>query len=558
MERLEQKMDFLLSAALRKCKNLQDAEDLAQETMLAALSYEARGGRIRDIRPWLVSVLDRKYCDMLRRQYRRPTVSIGADFDMADESGFPGNLGEPDEAGRVRRGIAYLADLYREVTVRHYMEGQTVAEIASAMDIPEGTVKSRLSVGREHIRKGMESMEFYERQSYRPVRLHVSNSGQPGMNGQPGSLAEGDLIAQNLLFLAYEKPVTETELAGAIGIPMAYVEPIIEKLTGGGLMRRTGSRLYTDFMICTDEDRERYIPAQKEFVERHFQEIWEPYEIFRGRLRETALYRNMDQGRRNALEWFCFFHIFDYGQYQAFSDAFRAGQIFPDRPDGGKWIAFGHVLAGDSHASGGNKSGSASCTARDMPEQEKYNYGGQNTLWLEDYLGSRSIRMSLYYPQGFSVKRFDCPENGISEENLLKLLYIIESGKEIRESGFDGRCLASIPWLAQCGILRYEGNRPALNIPAFSGAGMDTLEDLLKDAQNSLAKALAYPLKDFLKGKKKRIPEHLKSVPLQKQYMYGQHAMLMITLRRAIQSDLLCGRNAEGQYPCPMILVTDP
>lgn len=93
MERLEQEMDFLLSAALRKCKNLQDAEDLAQETMLAALSYEARGGRIRDIRPWLVSVLDRKYCDMLRRQYRRPTVSIGADFDMADESGFPGNLG---------------------------------------------------------------------------------------------------------------------------------------------------------------------------------------------------------------------------------------------------------------------------------------------------------------------------------------------------------------------------------------------------------------------------------------------------------------------------------
>lgn len=251
MEKIEDQMEFLLSAALRKCGNLQDAEDLAQETVLAALQYEAKGKHIDNIRPWLAAVLNRKFCDMLRRRYRRPFISLGEDFDIACEFPFSVDLESMDEAGRARGEIAFLTATYREVMVRHYMEGQSVAEIAAALGIPQGTVKSRLSVGRSHVKKGIDNMEYYERQSYKPVRLSVSNSGRGGVNGEPRSLVEEDLIAQNLLYLAYEKPVYEAELARAIGIPMAYVEPVIRKLLNGELMRQTGDRLYTDFILYT-------------------------------------------------------------------------------------------------------------------------------------------------------------------------------------------------------------------------------------------------------------------------------------------------------------------
>lgn len=546
MEKIQDQLEFLLSAALRKCGNLQDAEDLTQETILAALLYEAKGRHIDNIRPWLAAVLSRKYCDMLRRRYRQPLVSIGEDFDIACELPFPEDFEALDEAERARREIAFLTTTYREVMVRHYMEGQGIAQIAAALGIPEGTVKSRLSAGRSHVKKGIDDMEQFEKQSYKPIRLYVSNSGCGGMNNEPYSLVKEDLIAQNLLYLAYQKPVSEPELARAIGIPMAYVEPIIQKLVEGELMRRTGDKLYTDFIIYTAEDEERYIPAQKEFIADHFEEIWKPYEELLDRLRETECYQQLSDERRSALEWFCFFNIFDYGIYLAFSNTFEAQQVFPDRPNGGKWIAFGHV------AEKGIDQGKNA-------EAHKYSYAGQNNLQLDNYLGASRIIMSLYYPQGFPVRLFNRTENGISEENLIKLLYIIESGIDIRDSGFDEHYLKSIPWLVKCNILHYEGSRPALSVPVLYQKDEEILTHLLRKARAELAETLKAPLKEFLKGKKKQIPAHLKSVPLQKQYMYCDLAMLMITLRLAMQKGLIRdgGYDKEVQPPWPMILTID-
>lgn len=546
MEKIEDQLEFLLSAALRKCGNLQDAEDLAQETILAALLYEAKGKHIDNIRPWLIAVMNRKYCDMLRRRYRRPFVSMGEDFDFACEFSFPDDFETMEEAECARREIAFLTATYREVMVRHYMEGQGVAEIAAALGIPEGTVKSRLSAGRSHMKKGIDDMEHYERQSYKPIRLSVTNSGCSGVNNEPSSLVEGDLIAQNLLYLAYEKPVSEAELARAIGIPMAYVEPIVRKLVEGQLMRRTRDRLYTDFIIYTTQDQEQYISAQKDFIADHFEEIWKPFESFGDRLRETQYYRQLSEEKRNALELFCFFNIFDCGSYCAFSDAFEAEQVFPYRPDRGNWIAFGHVREEDS-------------CQEECSRAYEYSYAGQNNLWLDNYLGARRIRMSLFYPEGFPMRFFYKTEDGISEENLIKLLYIIESSIEIRDSGFDEHKLRSIPWLVECNILHYEGSRPALSIPVLHKDDMEMLDSLLSKAQAELAEALKGPLREFLKGKKKPIPAHLKNVPLQKQYMYSNQAMLMITLRLAMQKGFIYdeGYDKGVQPPCPLILVIE-
>lgn len=546
MEKIEEQMEFLLSAALRKCGNLQDAEDLTQETVLAALQYEAKGKYIDNIRPWLVSVLNRKYCDMLRRRYRQPFISMGEDFDIACESSFSEDFESMGEFERARGEIAFLTATYREVMVRHYMEGQSVAKIAAALGIPEGTVKSRLSAGRNHVKKGIENMEYYERQSYKPVSLIVRNSGRTGRGGEPCSLVEEDLIAQNLLCLAYEKPVSEAELARAIGIPMAYVEPVIRKLVKGELMRKAGERLYTDFIIYTAEDRKRYIPAQKDFAAEHFNEIWKLYTVFWDKLREREFYRRLSDEKRSALDWFCFFNIFDHGSYRAFSHAFAAEQVFPERSDGGNWIAFGRILEEDSEQG-------------KITEARKYSYGGQNNIWLDNYLGARRVRMSLYYPEGFPMRLFYRTENGISEENLIKLLYIVESGMDIRDSGFDEHKLKSIPWLVDCNILHYEGSRPALSVPALYRKDVETLDFLLNEAQSALAETLRGPLKEFLKGKKKQIPVHLRSVPLQKQYMYSDHAMLMATLRLAMRKGLVRdgGYDQGTQPPCPMILAID-
>ena len=548
MERIEDQMEFLLSAALYRCENIADAEDLTQETLLSALLLQERGGRIDNLRGWMLTVMERKYYDMLRRRYRQPVVSIEEAFETSGAADCPEDWLETEaaaeEAVRVRREVAFLAQMYREVIVRRYMDGQSIAEIAEALDIPQGTVKSRLSFGRNRMRKGMDEMEHYDVRSYRPVRLFVSNSGHEGMAGEPASLVENDLIAQNLLYLAYEKPLTETDLARAVGVPAAYVEPILKRLMDGGLMAGTGDKFYTDFIIYTREDRERFLPEQKEFIARWFGEIWKTYERFYRELRETELYQRMAGVRRDALELFCFFNIFDDGIYRAFSDAFKTEQAFPDRPNGGRWIAMGHVDTGEIPAGA---------------EAHKYSYAGRNNVWLDNYLDTKSIRMSLFYPEGFPMRMFMRGKDSIREEQLIKLLYIIESGSDVRQSGFEERYLRSIPWLVECNILHYEDNKPKLSIPVFSGAEARAFDSLAGAASAELAKALRTPLKEYLKGKKKPIPAHLKSVPLQKQYLYSDNAMLMIALRMAMEKGLMRddGYDNGVQPPWPMILVTE-
>lgn len=169
---IENIMNYLFSAALKKCGNFEDAEDLTSETLLAALKYPKE---VKDMKKWLSAVLNHKYYDMLRRKYKLPTVSI----NLVSEDVFPCEEENADvpSAEEIRREVAYLSGKYREVIVRHYLNGEKVQSIADKLDIPKGTVLSRLSAGREQIRKGFDSMERYEKQSYQPERLEISCNG---------------------------------------------------------------------------------------------------------------------------------------------------------------------------------------------------------------------------------------------------------------------------------------------------------------------------------------------------------------------------------------------
>ena len=166
--------------------------------MLAALAARAQGQEIQALRPWLLAVLRRRYNDLLRRRCRQSAVSIGEAPDLPDEGAAMPDF-EEDEAAQVRRAVAYLAEGFRKVVVRHYMEGRSVRQIAAELGLSEGTVKSRLRLGRERMRREIDNMEKYEKQSYAPVTLRIDFSGSPGINGEPFSLVENDLLAQNLL-----------------------------------------------------------------------------------------------------------------------------------------------------------------------------------------------------------------------------------------------------------------------------------------------------------------------------------------------------------------------
>ena len=210
-------------------------------------------------------------------------------------------FGELTEAENLRRLVARMTKQYREVLTQHYFRGLGIREIAEKLSIPENTVKSRLRLGRDKLRKEL-TMEKYEKQSFAPETLWIAGSGSVGMDDEPYSLVKDDRIAMNLLILAYEKPVTLPELADAIGISTAYIEPVVERLVNGELMKRTEDKVFTDFIIYTEEDRLSGLELQKELAARQFDVIWKIVEEGLDVLRNAAYYTRQNASARLKLE----------------------------------------------------------------------------------------------------------------------------------------------------------------------------------------------------------------------------------------------------------------
>ena len=78
--------ELLFSAAVYKTENITDAEDLVQDTLIAALAAIEQKKEISDPKGWLMTVLNRRYYDMLRRKYRKPLVSFDVIEDIPENN----------------------------------------------------------------------------------------------------------------------------------------------------------------------------------------------------------------------------------------------------------------------------------------------------------------------------------------------------------------------------------------------------------------------------------------------------------------------------------------
>lgn len=556
---LEKEINNLLTAAIRKCGNINDAEDLTQETLLCAISYLSKGNKIDNLRAWLITVLSHKWNDLLRKRYNQNVISLGEGFDIAYEDEDLINIGLVDEAEEIRKEVSYLAKIYREVIVKHYMYGKSVSEIADELNIPIGTVKSRLHGGREQMKKGLTQMEKYNSQSYNPIRLLINNSGNNGLNREPNSLIQGDLLAQNILWLAYDSPKTVEEISRLIGVPTAYIEPVIDKLVNGELMKKVGSRYYTDFIIFTLEEKEQYIPSQISFVKEYFNNIWTPIGQGIRKLKEKEYYKRMTFDEKNSLEMYFAFNCLDYGIYDILSRSLYERVGFPYRKDGGRWIAFGEVHFKDF-------------SPMDHLPYMMHLYSGERQYRINNYANSKILQLSVYGAEGFP----DYPYNRSRDytflkstdeidEIIMKLMYILKYDISPESVGFNEEYLKAIPHLLKCKILRVENGRTIPNVPIINKEEYNDLCNLLNEAKSNLVndKVLEELLFIFCKDKKTNIPSHLTSVPQQKQFQYSSNAILFSTIREAISKGELYDGNYDddtekvNQHPCPMFLVIE-
>src|SRR3954451_25035271 len=161
-------MSSLYSAALRMTRNPADAEDLVQETYLRA--YRGVGGfqEGTNLKAWLYRILTNTFINSYRSKKRRPDET---ELDEAEDLYLYRRLGglEAVTAGRsaedelmdfftdqqVKDAIEALPEQFRMAVLLADVEGFSYKEIAEIVDVPIGTVMSRLHRGRKALQKSL-------------------------------------------------------------------------------------------------------------------------------------------------------------------------------------------------------------------------------------------------------------------------------------------------------------------------------------------------------------------------------------------------------------------
>ncbi len=158
----------LYSAAMRMTRNPSDAEDLVQETFLKAYRAYHTFEEGTNLKAWLYRILTNTYINKYRKDSRRPSeVDLGSVEDLY----LYRNIGseESAEAARttedrvldglvesdIKKAVEDLPENFRLPVLLADLEGFSYKEISDILDIPIGTVMSRLHRGRKAMQKSL-------------------------------------------------------------------------------------------------------------------------------------------------------------------------------------------------------------------------------------------------------------------------------------------------------------------------------------------------------------------------------------------------------------------
>ena len=146
----------VLNVIYRMCGDVQQAEDAAQETFIRAWQNLSSYRPQTSLRNWLYRIAVNVGTDMLRKEKRILPDAI-EDLHLTDSGlELESLVSQQERTALVQKAILSLPDASRAVLVLREYEGLSYQEISSTLDIPVGTVMSRLSYARNLLKAKLE------------------------------------------------------------------------------------------------------------------------------------------------------------------------------------------------------------------------------------------------------------------------------------------------------------------------------------------------------------------------------------------------------------------
>ena len=141
----------LKSFALSLTRNMEDAEDLLQDTFLKAIRYKEKYTEETNLKAWLFTIMKNTFINNYRRAVKAKEI-IGEKTDLAMAQAYS-KIGTNDAEGNmlakdILKAIDGLEEAYKRPFTRYY-NGYKYQEIAEEMSLPIGTIKSRIFIARK-------------------------------------------------------------------------------------------------------------------------------------------------------------------------------------------------------------------------------------------------------------------------------------------------------------------------------------------------------------------------------------------------------------------------
>ncbi len=180
-------LDSLYNMAYRLTRNAEDAQDLVQETYLKAYKYYDKFEKGTNLKAWLFRIMKNTFINNYRKKQNQPPQSAFSDIEDSFESIVSEEAGprikDPEQVilddvldEDVQAALDSLREDYRMVILLVDLEGFSYKETAEILDVPVGTVMSRLYRGRRQLEKTL--LEYahnhgYMREGNQPSKMRT-------------------------------------------------------------------------------------------------------------------------------------------------------------------------------------------------------------------------------------------------------------------------------------------------------------------------------------------------------------------------------------------------
>ena len=459
-------VDKILSFSQNRTYSKDEAEELTQEILLQAVKNISTIKDIDKFEIWLWGVANNTLKSFRRNRGREREIYSSEDIGAQiynDEYIF-----EQDEIYNIlRKNIAYLSACYREIIVMHYYDGFTCKEIAEKLNIPEGTVTYRLSVGRNKLKKEYSIMQ---ETALKPVKLKLYTNGS--YSGTPWMYLN-DALSKNILWQAYRKPKSVEELSKILGIPAFYIEDRIEMLDKcGTITKPTQNTILTDILIY-DESINKYDDIQsKECFNAISDELWDKMQT----LTKKVLALDIYTANKSHDELACLFcimaldHFIDNNKCNIIMSDIQ--YEIPERFDGWNW----------------------EYTAETENYKSIWEYDNRNFVEINNH----TLGNMVFGCAPFGMRR-------AMRQHELDICKKIINGENINENEKEYAAI-----LMKDGFLKKSGEKTNINLPYFSLKQYECFRKLAFEIFDEFMPLYKRELTKYVEGYIKLFPRHLK------------------------------------------------